>query len=180
MKTLKLMFVAALLMGLSHSAKAADKFLSNFKAGNWTGTVADSVSADLKGKKITATTEATADQVKIVTRVEGAKGQEREEWVLTPTKLVQTEFDAAGKAVGASYTANAKSAQTDSARTFDINCADRTAGKCDNGIDFHNNWSLVASGNTFKYIVTGLRDKTKPDSLGTRHVFEFNYAGAGK
>lgn len=163
----------------SFNAKAADKFLSNFKAGNWTGTVTESVSPDLKGKKITATTETTADQVKIVTRVEGAQGQEREEWVITQTKLTQAEFDAAGKAVGAPYTANAKPAQTDTARTFEINCADRKANQCDNGIDYRNNWSLVANANTFKYIVTGLRDKAKPDSLGTRHVFEFKQA-AGK
>lgn len=164
-------------LALSVSAFAADPFLANLKAGSWTGTVAESVSPALKGKKFTATTETTGDQVKITVRVDGAQGEEREEWVVTPTKLVQSEFDAIGKMVGAPYTANTKSAQTNTARTYEINCTDRATNQCDNGIDFRNKWSLVASGNTLKYIVTGLRDKAKPDSLGTRHVFEFTQAG---
>lgn len=174
MKNITLLLGLALGFGLN--ANAADKFLANFKAGSWTGTVAESVAAELKGKKVTATTETTADQVKITVRVDGTKDQEREEWVATPTKLVQTEYDAAGKAV-ATYTANARTAYTNTARTYDINCTDRSANKCDNSIDRNNHWVLTASGNTFKYTVNGLRDKANPDSLGTRHVFEFTKAG---
>ena len=170
------MFAVLLGLALSASAQAADKFLANFKAGSWTGAVTESVSPALKGKKITATTETTADQVKIVVRVEGAAGQEREEWVVTPTKLTQTEYDAAGKSV-ATYAADVRTAQTNTARTYDIHCTNRTANQCDNNIDFHNHWALVASGHTFKYIVNGLKDKANPDSLGTRHIFEFAHKG---
>ncbi len=183
--------ILAVLLGLALSASAfaeatadkpaiaADPFLANLKAGQWTGKVTESVSPALKGKAVTATTEATADQVKITVRVEGAAGEEREEWVVTPARLTQTDFDAAGKVVGAPYAANVKLAQTNTARTYEINCANRATNQCDNGVDFRNKWALVASGNTLKYIVTGLKDKAKPDSLGTRHVFEFTQA-AGK
>ena len=175
MRSIKLLAIAGLLMGLGLSVNAADNYLANFKAGKWQGTVADSVSADLKGKKMTATTATMGDAVTVTVKTEGDTGQEV--WKITPTQLVQTEYDATGKTLG-TYTADLKKdTTTATTRTFEIHCADRAAGKCDNNINPKNNWVLTVAGGKFTYIVNGLKDKTNPNSYGQRHRFEFNYSG---
>lgn len=169
----------AVVLGLSLNAMAADPYLANFKAGKWEGKVTNSVLDTLKGKAVTATTTASGEAVTVTMKVAGAQGQEREEWKITPTQLLQTEFDAAGKAV-ATYAADLRKGGTETSRTFDVHCTDRAAKKCDQNIDPKFNWTLTADSKagTFIYIVNGPQDKNNPESaVIERHRFELKNVG---
>ncbi|OGQ05936.1 MAG: hypothetical protein A3F82_05595 [Deltaproteobacteria bacterium RIFCSPLOWO2_12_FULL_44_12] len=173
---MKILLIIGVALGLGMSAQAADSYIAKFKPGKWEGKVVNSVSPDLKGKKFTGMTEVKGDEVIVTVVMEGAKGGEKEVWKITPTKLVQTEYDAAGKSV-ATYTANAKKGGTDAEKTFEINCADRAAKKCDNNIDPNNTWTLKTEGQKFTYLVRGVKDKKEVNSpVVDRHLFQFNYA----
>lgn len=176
MRSIKYLLTTVAVLGLAFSTQAADNFLAKFKPGKWEGKVVNSVSPDLKGKKVTATTNVKGDEVTVTVVTEGAKGGEKEVWKITPTKLIQTEYDEKGKAAG-TYTANAKKSGMDTERTFEINCADRAAKKCDNNIDPNNSWTLKVEGEKFTYLVRGLKDKKALNSpVVDRHLFQFNYA----
>ncbi|MBI4211751.1 MAG: hypothetical protein HY540_03855 [Deltaproteobacteria bacterium] len=172
---IKLAVVGAVL-GIAVGANAADPYLSKFQPGTWKGKVTESVSPELKGKMITATTATSPEAVTVTVKFDGAKGGEREEWKITNNKLIQTEYDASGKAVG-TYAANLRQGSNDAERVFDINCTDKAAKKCDNNIDPNNNWVVSVNEGKFNYVVRGLKDKANPTSVGERHRFEFQYAG---
>lgn len=169
MRSIKYLTVIVLALVFSGAAKAEDTWLSKFAAGAWEGRVANSVSEGLNGKKFNATVVPSSEGVLITTKLEGANGAEREEWKLTPTQLIQTEYDAEGKAV-TTYTADRR---VGSENIYDIRCEDRAANKCDAGIDKNNHWVLDVQGNTFTYIVRGLTNKEDPTSVGERHRFVF-------
>lgn len=174
MKAIRFLTLTGLALTLAASAFAGDAYVAGFKAGAWEGKVAESVSAELKGKKIWATTTQAGDTVTVVVKWDGATGQEREEWKVTPTQLIQTEFNKDGKAVS-TYGANARTGGTAREHVYDIHCEDRAAKKCDASIDPNNNWVLTHDADKFVYIVRGLKDKANPASLGERHRFEFKF-----
>lgn len=175
MKSIKLLSIVGAVLGLAVGAKAADSYLANWKAGKWEGKVIESVDPSLKGKKVTATTMTAGDWVTVNVVWEGAKGQEKEVWKISPTSLVQTEYDAQGK-TKATYTADIRKGGSNNEKVFDVHCADKAAKKCDNNIDPANNWTIGVWDTKWSYVVKGLKDKSDPKSLGERHRFEFQWA----
>ncbi len=181
MRSMKILSIAAVLLGLGFNASAAEQNLPKFKEGKWKGTVIDSIDVNLKNKTVTATSEVVEkNKVKITVVTEGAKGYAKEEWIITPKELIQTEYKSNGK-VDATYKAdyrlNKKGNIKSEELTYDIHCANKQAKKCDNNIDPNNSWTIKAKGNKLTYVVHGLKNKKDPASLGDRHVFEFQYAG---
>ena len=132
-----------------------------FKDGNYTGSI-KSVNASLNGKKATLTVKSSGYNTTLTFKLDGAQGQEREEWVVTDNKLVQTEYDAAG-APTAKYGATLNKTTADAA-TFSIDCTDRAKGVCDNNVPANVTWTLKTAGNQVWYIVNGPQDKTVPNS----------------
>lgn len=177
MRIAKYLVILMMGLGLTSEAFASDAFLSQFKAGKWEGQVVNTVTPDFKGKKLSATTEVAGDTVKVKVVWDGATGQTGEEWKITPTQLIQTEYDASGKVIG-TYAADARKGSTATGeRTYDVHCANREAKECDNGIDPNNHWILKTDGARFDYVVRGLKDAANPASLGDRHFFQLKYLG---
>lgn len=176
MSIAKYLVILMMSFGLISEAFASDAFLSQFKAGKWEGQVTNTVSPDLKGKKFSAMTEVAENAVTVKVKWDGATGQAGEEWKITPTQLIQTEYDASGKAIG-TYAADLRKGTTAGERTFDVHCANREAKECDNGIDPANHWILKTDGTQLDYVVRGLKDKNDPASLGERHFFQLKYLG---
>ncbi|MDO8494217.1 MAG: hypothetical protein Q7S68_02655 [Deltaproteobacteria bacterium] len=178
MKQCKKMLCLTILLGFSSAAFAGDPYLVKFKDGTWDGKVTESVSEGLKGLKVTGVSKRTDTGVTFTVKFDGAKGEEKEVWVITGNKLVQTEYDEAGKAVK-TYAADLRTADATNykERTFDIHCTDKAAGKCDGDIGPQNNWVLSFATGNFDYIVKGLKVKEDPTSLGLRHRFTFTHTG---
>lgn len=172
MKTWKYITMGGLLLGLSLPVLAADTYTTGFEEGSWEGRIVESVAETLKGKAVWATTKREGEVVTVTVKFDGATGAEKEVWSITPSSLVQTEYNKNGKSVS-TYRANARQQGGVRERVFDIHCDDRVTKKCDADIDPNNNWVLSHDIGKFVYIVRGLKDKANPASLGERHHFEF-------
>ena len=176
MRIAKYLVILVISFGFVSGAFASDAFLSQFKAGKWEGQVMNSVTPDFKGKKFSAMTEVADSEVKVKVKWDNTAGQAGEEWKITPTQLIQTEYDASGKVIG-TYAADLRQGATAGERTFDIHCANREAKQCDNGVDPNNYWILKTDGTQLNYVTRGLRDANDPSSLGERHFFQLKYIG---
>ncbi len=171
-----LMLVVAL--AVTSSAFAATPILTDMKAGKFSGTLKSYVSKAIDGKKGELTVAKTGEGTLLTFKVEGAQGNEREEWLLQGDELVQREFDASGK-MTRNYTAKITTTKPATAgeATFAIHCQDAAKNVCDGGIDSRNAWTISSNGDSVTYTVWGVEkaeDRNNPKAnVIKRHEFSF-------
>ncbi|MBI2343948.1 MAG: hypothetical protein HYV02_06425 [Deltaproteobacteria bacterium] len=177
-------FLALAVMLMSGSVLAeTTPILTNLQGGQFTGTIKSYVSKAIDGKKGDLTVKKTPEGTLMSFKLQGAAGQEREEWLVQGDTLIQREFDAAGK-MTRTYTANIAPSRPMSAKeaTFAIHCTDKAKNVCDAGIDNRNSWTITADANRVTYTVWGIEkkeDQVNPSApVVKRHEFMFTTPSA--
>lgn len=94
-----------------------------------------------------------------------------EKWIISGNKLIQSEYDTAGKKVAEEYTATLKG------NVYVIDCANATKNICSGNVDRRNTWQLENTPDGgLKYVVNGVGSDKKNDAAAVaqkRHEFVF-------
>lgn len=134
--------------------------------GKYSGKLS-SVAKELDGT--TGNAEVTKEGDKCVVKFTAPAANEK--WVISGNKLVQSEYDNAGKKVGDDYTATLKG------NVYAIDCTDAARNICSGSVDKRNTWQLENTPDGgLKYVVNGVGSDKKNDTLAVaqkRHEFIF-------
>lgn len=167
----KVALVAAVAVLALSSAAYAANFNSQFAAGNYEGKIT-SVSPEINNKPVNMELKQVGDNVVATVTYEGGK----EVWTWNDKVLNQQEVDLKANKTLLTYGATAAGAAAGTKQSYNINCKDKTANKCDADVDARNYWVLESAPNTIKYIVYGVDPKKKDDKTlkaDKRHEFVF-------
>jgi hypothetical protein len=170
--------ITVLALLISSTAMASTPILSKLKNGSFAGTIKSFVSKSINGKKGTLEVQKQNDGTLMVFTMDGAVGQEREEWLVQGDTLVQREYNKQGQVVRTYSAAMTVERPVGAGEaTYVIHCANKVSNDCDGGIDSRNAWTIAAKDNAITYTVWGVEkkaDRVNPKAqVVKRHEFTF-------